>query len=221
MSDHEPDEGAATTGTPEDPASQGKLPLFRRRSFLVTAVVVIVLAVTVITDLPTHASIASQLSSDRSVMQEVNSDVGPCSYAAGESFMIYADEKAHTLTQSDLSRVPGLLRDDQEACSFTSESIYDLSSDIEVPGSTSGKPLGQMVGTVTTWATSDALSAIESIQILSTDPSNSNALHQLEKEEGILASDRSAAESELDAADKVLGTKLPVLDVPSLPDPHH
>jgi hypothetical protein len=218
MSDHDLEPQPAFDPA-EGSTGKGKSPLFKRRSFLVTAVVVVVLAVTVITDLPTSTSVASQVSGDKSVMQQVNSDVGPCAYAANESFEIYRDQKAHALTQSDLSRVPGLLNDDQQACSFTSESIYDLSSDIEVPGSTSGKPLGQMVGTVTLWATSDALSAIESIQVLSSDPSDNKALQQLEKEEGLLASDRSTAESELEAADKVLGTKLPGLVIPSLPDP--
>lgn len=184
-----------------------------------TAVVVAVLAVTVITDLPENSSIASQVSTDKSVIQQVNADVGPCAYAANESFTIYADQKAHSLSQSDISRVPGLLRDDQTACSFTSDSIYELTSDVDVPSSSSGKPLGEMVGTVTLWATSDALSAIESIQTLSDDPGNKAALAQLAKEERLLASDRALALSQLQAADKVLGTKLPDINLPALPDP--
>ena len=86
-----------------------------------------------------------------------------------------------------------------------------------MPGGASGKPLGQMLGTVTLWATSDALSAIESIQTLSRDPGNKPALAQLRSEERTLASDRSLAFSQLDAADRVLGTKLPGLNLPALP----
>jgi hypothetical protein len=194
-------------------------PFYKRRSVVVTAVVVVIVVVTVITDLPQHTSLAAQYTDDRSVMQQVNADLAPCSFAANESFTIYSDHKAHSLSQSDISRVPGLLNDDQTACSFTSESIYELSSDVEVPGSSSGKPLGQMVGTVTLWATSDALSAIESIQTLFEHPSNASALEQLVKEEKLLASDRAQAEAELEAAEKVLGQKLPGLNIPSLPDP--
>jgi hypothetical protein len=193
-------------------------PFYKRRSVVVTSVIAVILVVTVITDLPQHSSLAAQYTDDRSVMQQVNADVGPCAFAANESFTIFADQKARTLSQSDLSRVPGLLRDDQTACSFTSDSIYELSSDVEVPGSSSGKPLGQMVGTVTLWATSDALSAIESIQTLFSDPNNASALQQLVKEEQLLATDRAQAESELTAADKVLGQRLPGLNIPSLPD---
>jgi hypothetical protein len=199
--------------------SSEETPFFKRRAVIVTAVVVVVLAITVVTDLPENASLSSQVTSDKATVQEVNADVGPCAYAVNESFTIYADEQAHSLSQADISRVPGLLRDDQTACSFTSESIYELSSDIEVPGSASGKPLGEMVGTITLWATSDALSAIESIQVLSGDPGNKSALAQLRSGERLLASDRSTAESQLQAADKVLGTKLPGLNLPALPEP--
>jgi hypothetical protein len=194
-------------------------PFFKRRAVIVTAAVAVVLVITVVTDLPEHASLASQFSDDKAVVQEVNADVGPCAYAANESFTIYGDLKAHSLSQGDISRVPGLLRDDQTACSFTSDSIYELTSDIDVSGSASGKPLGEMVGTVTLWATSDALSAIESIQILSTDPGNKSVLRQLQSDERLLASDRAEAQSQLQAADKVLGAKLPGLNLPALPEP--
>jgi hypothetical protein len=173
----------------------------------------------VVTDLPGPASRSSQIAGAKTILQEVNADVGPCSYAANESFIIYGDQTAHRLSQSDAARVPGLLRDDQVACSFTSDSIYELSSNIDVPASSSGKPLGQMVATVILWATSDALSAIESIQVLSSDPGSKPASGQLKKEESLLASDRALAEAQLQAAEKVLGTKLPDLNLPSLPDP--
>ena len=56
------------------------------------------------------------------------------------------------LPSSEQRQVPGLLTDDQAACSFTDDSIYQLST-ITVPGSGSGRDLGQLVGTVTLWAT--------------------------------------------------------------------
>ena len=203
-----------------DNAEADRAPFFKRRSVVVTAVVVVVLAITVVTDLPGNSTIASQVSGDKATIQEVNADVGPCAYAANESFTIYADLKAHSLSQSDISRVPGLLTDDQNACSFLSDSIYELTSDVDVPDSSSGKPIGDMVGTVTLWATSDALSAIESIETLSTHPGNKSALTQLESEERLLASDRALALSQLHAADKILGTQLPDINLPVLPDPY-
>lgn len=193
---------------------------FKKRSVIVSAVVIVVLAVTVVTDLPANSTIASQISEDKAVIQQVNADVGPCAYAAHEAINdIYDGELAHSLTAADIAQVPGLLRDDQTACSFTSDSIYELTSDVDVPNSASGKPLTAMLGTVTLWATSDALSAIESIQTLYDDPGNKQALSQLQSAERLLASDRAEVESEMEAADKVVGTKLPDIDLPALPDP--
>ena len=191
---------------------------YKRRSFLISAAVVVVAAVIVVTDLPESASLQSQFASDKSTLQEVNSDLEACAFAAHESFQIYGDQTSHTLTASDRSRVPGLLRDDQTACSFASEPIYDLASDIE-PGTTAARPLDQMIGTVTLWATSDALSAIEAIQDLSSDPGDTSALGQLHKAEVQLANDRATAEAQLDQADHILKAKLPRLDLPAFPDP--
>jgi hypothetical protein len=96
------------------------------------------------------------------------------------------------------------------------DSIYQLST-ITVPGSGSGRDLGQLVGTVTLWATADALSAIEQVQVLDTDPSNRHALELLAGDEKLLGSDRAAAEAELAAADKSVGMRLPALDLTEVP----
>ena len=106
------------------------------------------------------------------------------------------------MTKAEQHQVPGLLTDDQAACSFTDDSIYQLST-ITVPGSGSGRDLGQLVGTVTLWATADALSAIEQIQVLDSDRSDRHALKVLASDEKLLGSDRAQAEAELAAADKV------------------
>jgi hypothetical protein len=203
--------------TSDPSASPAKPPFYKKRAVIVTGVVIVILAVTAITDLPQSQSRAAQISEDAAIMKEVNTDIAPCAYAANESFTIWKDQKSHSLSPSDLSRVPGLLRDDQTACSFTSDSIYDLTSNVDVPQTPAGKQLGQMVGTVTLWATSDALSAIESIQTLTSNPGNTAAQKQLQKEEPILSTDRARAYAQLQAADKVLATTLPSLALPVLP----
>ena len=213
-------EASSGTGEPPLPPQQsrpgGGRPWYRRRAFLVGAVVVAVVAVTVVTDLPQHASRPVQIAGDSTVMSEVNSDVGACSYALGESFTIYGDLVGHRLTSSDAAEAPGLLSDDQTACSYANDSIYELSN-IEVPGSAAGKDLGQLVDTVSLWATSDALRAIEEIQALDTDPSSTTALRNLSQAEQMLTSDRTQAESELEAADNVLHTRLPALHLAEVP----
>jgi hypothetical protein len=197
-------------------AGARRLPWYRRKSVLVPGVVAAVLAVVVVTDLPQTSSRAAQLSNGDAVMSEVAQDIGPCSYALSESFTIYGDLARHSLTPSEESEVPGLLDDDQQACSFTSESIYDLST-IGVPGSASGRFLGQLVSTVTLWATSDALSAIEQIQVLVGSPRDAQALRVLAADEKSLASDRAEALAQLSSADAAVQGQFPALHLAQAP----
>jgi hypothetical protein len=111
-----------------------------------------------------------------------------------------------------------MLRDDQDACSFTSSSIYDLSN-VEGTGTPAGKEINQLVVVTTTWATSDALAAIEDIQTLSTDPRNAAALADLPKREATLAQDRARADGLVTSADRILHAHLPMPDLPALPQP--
>jgi hypothetical protein len=207
--------GTGRTGRAPAAAADGEAsvsPWYKRRAWLVSAALVLVVAVTVLTDLPGHDSRAGQISDDASVMSQVNSDIGPCSYAIGESLTIYRDLSTHTLTPSEMNQVPGLLHDDQDACSYTDDSIYELSN-IDIPGSTSGKYMGEVVSTVEWWATADALAAIEEIQILDSNLSDATAKARLGHFERALTSERAQAESELGAADALLQTHLPALNL--------
>ena len=112
------------------------------------------------------------------------------------------------LSPSEQSQVPSLLNDDQSACSFTDDSIYNLST-MDVPGGAYGNDLGQMVSVVTLWATSDALAAIEEIQALDTTPSDKGARQNLAKDDGVLRHDRTRAADRYDL-DKLLGRGCPV-----------
>jgi hypothetical protein len=108
--------------------------------------------------------------------------------------------------------IPGLLRDDQDACSLTDQSIYDL-SDIASPGGTAGNRVGDALNTATLWTTSDALGAIETIQALTNGP-NAKARAQLLKYKRLMAADREKAVAEIRAADKSLGAAhLPLLNL--------
>jgi hypothetical protein len=191
-------------------------PWYRRRAVLWTAGVAVLVGAAVISDLPEHSSRADQISAAKTVMNEVNSDVGPCAYAVKEAFLIRSDLENHTLSPADAPRVPGLLRDDQAACAFTDSSINDLAN-VEVPGTAVGRDLGDLVSTVTLWASSDALTAVEAEQVLSAHPTDAGALHRLSSAESMLASDRTEALGELAAAEHVLAVSLPSLDLPALP----
>ncbi len=193
-------------------------PWYRRRAWLVSVALVAVVGVAVIADLPQHTSRSRQISDDSTVMSRVNTDVAPCSRALGKAFTIYRNLTAHTLTPSQLGQVPGLLRDEQAACSLADDSTYQLST-IDVPGSPSSRDMARVVSTVTLWATSDAVAAIEQIQALDANPSDGAALALLGHDEQLLADDRALAESELGAADAVLQANLPALRLAEVPAP--
>jgi hypothetical protein len=201
----------------QDP-SDTKPRWYRRRATLVAVAVAVVAAVTVLTDLPVHTSRASDISSEQGVMSELNPDLAPCALAVHEALQIWGDQSAHTLSAADQAESPSLLRDDQNACSFTNESIFDLSN-IEVPGSPAGKDMGDLVATSVLWTTSDALKAIEAVQTLMVHPQDESALRGLGKAEDAMAADRAAGLRELARADQVLDTTLPRPDMPAMPTP--
>ena len=194
--------------------STAKAPVWQRhRGPFIGLVVLVVVLITVLSDLPVSTSRASDISAERSVMSEVNTDLAPCALAVHQAIGIWNLQAAHALTPADRAPTPGLLGDDQSACSYTSEYIYDL-SDVQVPGTTAGKDVGQVIATATLWTTSDSLGAIEDVQTLMNNPNDAAVLRNLSKEEAQLAADRRTAISEEDAADRALDTRLQTVDLP-------
>jgi hypothetical protein len=200
-----PPPGGRPVPSPDD--APVRPPWYRRRGVLLVGGVTAVLAITVITDLPSPTSRATDIASATAVINDVNADISPCVFAVDEALTIYGDQTRGSLTVADRARIPGLLGDDQTACSFANESIFNL-SEIDVPGSASGKHLGSIVSSVTLWTTSDALGAIEAVQRLITDPHNAQAQAALAKDKTLMASDRAEADASLTAVDTMLGTKL-------------
>jgi hypothetical protein len=189
---------------------------YRRRAVLVGGALVAVLAITVITDLPVHASRAADISSEKGVMTELNADLAPCAYAVREAITIWSEQSTHTLSAADRATSASLLRDDQAACSFTNQTIFDLSN-VEVPGSAAGKEMGDLVATATLWTTSDALQAIEAVQALMLNAHDRTAVRSLAQAEARLAADRRAGLTEESKANHILRTNLPRPDMPALP----
>ena len=198
------------------PTAAAQAPIWqRRRGLLIALIVLLVVLVTVLTDLPVSTSRADDISAERSVMSEVNSDLAPCALAVNQAIGIWNLQAAHELTPADRAPTPGLLSDDQVACSFTSEEIFDLVN-IQVPGTAAGKELGQLVSTATLWTTSDALQAIEDVQTLMNDPGDASVRNNLSKEESRLKADRRTALLQEDAANRDLDTRLPSVDLPAV-----
>ena len=194
-----------------------KEPIWQRHRRLAIAAAVLVIAlITVLTDLPTSTSRASDIAAERSVMSEVNSDLQPCAYAVRQAVGIWALQAHHQLSAAERAPTPGLLSDDQSACSFTNQGVYDLSN-VQVPGTPAGKKLGQLLAVALLWTTSDSLRAIEDVQTLMNRPDDAAAVRDLSREEAQLASDRRNALADENAADRDLGIHLQPVNLPPVP----
>jgi hypothetical protein len=193
-----------------------KQPIWQRhRRLSIAAAILVIALITVLTDLPTPTSRSSDIAAERSVMTEVNSDLKPCAYAIHQALGIWALEASHRLTSAERAPTPGLLSDDQSACSFTNQGINDLTANIQVPGTAAGNELGNVIATATLWTTSDALRAIEDVQTLMNRPRDAAMVRDLARAETQLASDRRTAVAEENAADRDLDTRLQPVDLPA------
>jgi len=192
---------------------------YKRGWVLASAAVAALVVASVLVDLPSHTTAATDAADQTAIMKQINTALAGCSYGVKETFTIYQDQRAGSLTPSEKSLTPSMLRDDQTACSFTSSSIYDLSN-VQGTATPAGKDIGQVVNVATLWATSDALAAIEDIQSLWSDPSNAPALADLPKREASLAQGRSQADGDVQAAERILHATIPMPDMPDLPTLH-
>jgi hypothetical protein len=202
-------------------AGTSTAPFWKRRRGLVIALAVVVIAVvTVLTDLPVPTSRASDISAERAVMSEVNTDIAPCALGLHQAIGIWNLEASHRLPAAGRASAPGLLTDDQTACSFTDEGINDLTGNLQVPGTAAGKDLGEVVATATLWTTSDALRMIEDVQTLIEHPGDIAALRNLAREHAQLSADRRSALVQEHEADTVLDTDLQPVDLPRVASLH-
>lgn len=194
------------------------LPWYRRRGWLLAATVFVIVAIAVITDLPTPASHASQIAAADAFIKEVNTDLAPCDYAIHEAYGFRADQLDGTLSASDAARLPTLLRDDEMACSYAGPTISDLTS-IESPGTVANEPLGEMLATATQWATFDALSAIDVIQKLIQQPDDGHEAMVLASDTVKLARDRVSARGSVLQAGVLLNVTLVEVDMTTVEVP--
>ncbi|HUY21642.1 MAG TPA: hypothetical protein VMV22_04820 [Acidimicrobiales bacterium] len=214
-----PTGATSTLAQPAGPdAGAARVPWYRRRAVLVVAGIVVVVAAAVVVDLPRHASRSSQVATDAQVVDEINTDIGPCRYAVTEAFTLYRALTDPATSAADRGRVPALLTDDQRVCSFTDSDIVDLAS-IEIPGTAAGSHLRRVVDSVTLWVTGDALAAVEAIQTLAAKPADATALASLDRARHEMVADQRIVAAQLAAAERALGARPGHPDLPRLPLP--
>ncbi len=190
---------------------------YRRPWVLVTAVVVLVVAVSVITDLPHPISGSQDVGDQNSAIREINSDLQTCSFSIKEAFSFYRKEVAHQIDSSNFNlALKTLLPEDAQSCSFVSSAMTDMTGNLQIVDTTAGKQIEKMRLAIVRWINHDARYAINDIIVLFTHPGNTKTLANLALQENYLAEDHQSALNYLAAADAALGVTLVNLKLPTL-----
>ena len=201
---------------PTSSFSTTKAVWFRRPWVLVTAVVVVIAAISVITDLPHPISRSQDIADQNASLKVINSDLKPCAYGVGEAFRFYRQQAAGTLSAPHRSVALTYLAQDQSVCSFAGGPVYDLTNNLQVDLTTAGKQVQDVEARTVTWITHDANAAIKDIIGLFAHPGDAALVADLSKQEDYLATDRESALAFLARASADLNTTLHPLAMPSL-----
>jgi len=187
---------------------------YRRRATIAGVIVVALVGVAVVTDLPTHAGRAQQISDARSFVTEAYGYVRSCNAGLTEAFGIAAQVAKHEISAANLFRVPDLLRDDHLACSYTNDDVFQLAS-MTIPRSLAESNL--FASAVLSWIVPDAYGVTGAITVLVNTPRNSASSAQLRLWDERLTADRSRATRALNAMERQLGTTLPPIPLVRVP----
>lgn len=212
---------------PEDDFDPGSMPStslsiqravwFRRPWFLATVGIILVVGVSVLTDLPHPITKAEDASQQNGVIKQINGDAAPCIYAVKESFSFYRQELNHTLAASNLKTVRNYLLEDQTICSFASGPVSDMTNNIQVSDTTPGKKVDAALAATVKWITYDGVAAILDIRnYFGSTPFHMNTSNLI-KNENMLATDRAAEIADVQSASALLGVTLTPINIPSLP----
>lgn len=190
---------------------------YKRPWFLVTVAVIVIVAISVISDLTRPITKAQDAAAQNITLKQINVDIKPCAFAVNESFNFYNQDVTGKLTSSDRSQIPRLLTGDQTACSFASGPVYDLTNNIQPLKTTAGKHIDRILSVVVKWMTNHALAAIDDIQFLFSHPGAESKIHDLAIQQTRLSALRELAISDVNAADQILGATLVSPGLPVLP----
>jgi hypothetical protein len=202
---------------PSSSLSIAKAVWYRRPWFLATVGIILVVTVSVITDLPHPITKSEDASQQNGVIKLINGDSAPCVYALKESFSFYREEIAGTLAATNLKTVRNYLLQDQTVCSFASGPISDMTNNIQVSDTTPGKKIDAALTSVVKWLTYDGVATILDIRnYFAATPFRMNTA-SLIHHENLLEEDRASVMSDLQAASTLLGTTLTPITLPDLP----
>ncbi len=190
---------------------------YRRPWFMATVGIVLVVAISVVTDLPRHVTNAQDISQQNAVIKQINGDTAPCVFALKESFSFYRSERNHTLLAANLPVVKNYLLEDQTACSFASGPVYDMTNNIQPIDTAAGKKVDSAMAATVKWITYDAVGAIVAIRNYFGSTPFHLSDQKLSQSENSLAIDHATIVNDLSAASSLLGHALTPINIPTLP----
>ncbi len=189
---------------------------YRRPWFLAAIGVILVVGVSVITDLPHPITKAEDASDQNGIIKQINGNTNTCVFALKEGFGFYRDALAHTLQAANLATVRNYLLEDQTACSFASGPVFNMTS-VQPTDTTAGKEIANALAATVKWITYDAVGALVEVRNYfgSTPPHVNTA--KLVKWENALAVDRASIVANVNKASALLGTTLTPINIPVIP----
>ena len=189
---------------------------YKRPWFLITVAIVIVVAISIVTDLPRHITVVQDVAAQNSAMKQINVDIKPCTFGLQEASGFYHREKTSHLSVSQMNVITTYLVSDQTVCSFAGPSMSELTNNLQIVDTPAGKYLEKMRAETVTWMDSDANGVIYDIWYLSTHRGTAKTLTDLKRRIAFLAQDRQIALAYLADADAALGTTLTMLNLPTV-----
>lgn len=189
---------------------------YRRPWFMATVGIVVVVGISVVTDLPRHVTNAQDISQQNAVIKQINGDTSPCVFALKESFSFYRSEMNHTLLAANLPVVKNYLLEDQTACSFASGPVYDMTNNIQPIDTAAGKKVDHAMAATVKWITYDAVGAIVAIRNYFGSTPFHLGDNKLALSENSLAIDHATIVNDLSAASSLLGHALVPINIPTL-----
>ena len=182
---------------------------YKRPWVLLTAVIVLAVAISVVTDLPHHITPAQDAGDQNAAVRQINFDLKTCNYSITEAFHFYRLDVAKKLSTSNFNlALDTYLPQDRQSCSFVSSALTDMTGNLQIVDTSAGKQIEQMRLTVVRWIDHDAQDAIKDIIVLFSHPGNAKSLSNLAIEENYLVQDRQVALSYLARAGSILDTTL-------------
>ncbi len=191
-----------------------RAPWYRRPWFLASSAIVVVAAVSIVTDLPHPITVAQDVAAQNAVLVQMRSDARECAFAVKESFHLYDRFSTGTLSPSQLATTKTYIAEDEVPCSFAGEPVYDLTNNVQITLTRAGQHIDAAHTALDHWISGTALKAIEDIRQLINGPASTGLRANLDYQAHELDRERLNVLGDIAQAERILGT---TLVTPSLP----